>query len=70
MEHLSPETLARLVDEAPDAEERAHLERCAECADTVHTQEARQGECDGEATDEDGQVDERFVPGAQAHGGP
>lgn len=32
MEHLSPETLARLVDEAPDADERAHLERCAACA--------------------------------------
>ncbi|MBT8404938.1 MAG: hypothetical protein KJP18_13840 [Gemmatimonadetes bacterium] len=33
MEHLNPETLARLVDEAPDAEERAHLERCRECAE-------------------------------------
>lgn len=32
MEHLSLETLARLVDETPDADERAHLERCAVCA--------------------------------------
>lgn len=32
MEHLSLETLARLVDEAPDADERAHLERCVACA--------------------------------------
>jgi hypothetical protein len=33
MEHLSPETLARLVDEAPDIDERAHLESCPECAE-------------------------------------
>jgi hypothetical protein len=33
MEHLSPETLARLVDEAPTAEERDHLDRCADCAE-------------------------------------
>jgi hypothetical protein len=32
MEHLSLETLARLVDESPNAEERAHLERCEVCA--------------------------------------
>ncbi len=32
MKHLSLETLARLVDEAPDADERAHLERCPACA--------------------------------------
>jgi hypothetical protein len=32
MEHLSLETLARLIDESPDAEERAHLERCTPCA--------------------------------------
>jgi hypothetical protein len=31
MEHLSPETLSRLVDEAPAPEERAHLERCGVC---------------------------------------
>lgn len=32
MEHLTTETLARLVDDAPDADERAHLEACASCA--------------------------------------
>lgn len=31
MSHLSLETLARLVDEAPDATEAAHLEACAAC---------------------------------------
>jgi hypothetical protein len=31
MWHLSPETLARLVDEAPSPEERAHLDACAAC---------------------------------------
>jgi hypothetical protein len=31
MSHLSLETLARLVDDAPDAAEKAHLEACAEC---------------------------------------
>lgn len=31
MSHLTLETLARLVDEAPAQEERAHLESCAEC---------------------------------------
>lgn len=31
MSHLSPEELARLVDEAPTAKEADHLERCAEC---------------------------------------
>ena len=35
MEHLNPETLARLVDEVPDAEERAHLKRCPECAEEL-----------------------------------
>jgi hypothetical protein len=29
--HLDPETLARLVDEIPDAAESEHLERCAAC---------------------------------------
>ncbi len=32
MEHLTTETLARLVDDTPDADERAHLEACAICA--------------------------------------
>jgi hypothetical protein len=32
MEHLSPETLARLVDETPDGSERVHLQRCGACA--------------------------------------
>jgi hypothetical protein len=31
MSHLSLETLARLIDDAPDASEKAHLEACAEC---------------------------------------
>lgn len=31
MEHLSAETLARLVDEAANEEERRHLETCAAC---------------------------------------
>jgi hypothetical protein len=31
MQHLSTETLARLVDESPAHEERAHLEGCAAC---------------------------------------
>ncbi|MDZ7779105.1 MAG: hypothetical protein U5R14_04090 [Gemmatimonadota bacterium] len=32
MEHLTTETLARLVDDVPDREERAHLEDCPLCA--------------------------------------
>jgi hypothetical protein len=32
MEHLSLETLSRLVDDSPTAEEAAHLERCGRCA--------------------------------------
>ena len=32
MEHLIPETLARLVDELPTAAEREHLEACDPCA--------------------------------------
>jgi hypothetical protein len=32
MEHLIPETLARLVDELPSAAEREHLEACDPCA--------------------------------------
>jgi hypothetical protein len=31
MEHLSSETLSRLVDDKPAPEERAHLERCEAC---------------------------------------
>ncbi len=31
MEHLELETLARLVDEAPDADERRHLSECVKC---------------------------------------
>ncbi|MGD2067338.1 MAG: hypothetical protein PVI57_01535 [Gemmatimonadota bacterium] len=31
MEHLSPDTLARLVDEIPSAEEGEHLRACATC---------------------------------------
>lgn len=32
MEHLTAEQLARLVDESPTDEERAHLDDCARCA--------------------------------------
>ncbi len=32
MEHLTTETLARLVDDTPDTDERTHLEACASCA--------------------------------------
>jgi hypothetical protein len=31
MPHLTLETLARLVDEAPDAAERTHMDACADC---------------------------------------
>lgn len=31
MQHLTPETLARLADEPPDAAERRHLDECARC---------------------------------------
>jgi hypothetical protein len=31
MSHLKLEDLARLVDEAPDADDQAHLDRCEEC---------------------------------------
>src|SRR5690606_38698708 len=31
MSHLSLETIARLVEDAPTADEAAHLESCAEC---------------------------------------
>lgn len=35
MEHLSPETLARLVDESAGPDERAHLNRCRRCRDEL-----------------------------------
>ena len=33
MEHLTHETLARLVDERPDPDEREHLKACNRCAE-------------------------------------
>jgi hypothetical protein len=39
MEHLTTETLARLVDDAPDAEERAHLAQCSACTDELQALE-------------------------------
>ena len=35
MHHLNAETLARLVDETPDAREGAHLANCAECREEL-----------------------------------
>jgi hypothetical protein len=35
MSHLTPETIARLVDEEPTAPELAHLEACAGCRDEL-----------------------------------
>lgn len=46
MRHLTPETLARLVDEAPGAAEAAHLEACDDCRaelDAVRAQTAALG---------------------------
>ncbi len=40
MQHLMIETIARLVDEAPGAEEAAHLEQCAACADELRAMRA------------------------------
>lgn len=40
MQHLMIETIARLVDEAPSAEEAAHLDQCAECAHEVEAMRA------------------------------
>ncbi len=40
MPHLSLETIARLVDEAPDAAERAHLDACVECRRTLEDMRA------------------------------
>ncbi len=35
MEHLTPKTLARLVDEAPRGAEEEHLDRCSRCRDEL-----------------------------------
>ncbi len=35
MEHLTPETFARLVEEAPDSAEERHLALCSACADEL-----------------------------------
>ena len=35
MSHLTPESLARLVDESPTADEAAHLAGCARCRDAL-----------------------------------
>jgi hypothetical protein len=40
MSHLSLETIARLVDEAPDAAEKAHLESCDACSSGLETMRA------------------------------
>jgi hypothetical protein len=37
MSHLSLETIARLVEDSPNAEESAHLESCAECRSELET---------------------------------
>lgn len=37
MSHLTLESLARLVDEAPDGEESAHLESCADCHEELES---------------------------------
>lgn len=41
MQHLSDEDLARLADEAPTAEEEAHLALCAECRGEVEMARAQ-----------------------------
>jgi hypothetical protein len=35
MSHLTPESLARLVDESPTADEAAHVAECPRCRDTL-----------------------------------
>jgi hypothetical protein len=40
MQHLMIETMARLIDEAPTAEQAAHLERCEECRATLEAMRA------------------------------
>jgi len=37
MHHLTSESLARLVDEPPDAIEREHLQSCAECRESLES---------------------------------
>ena len=41
MEHLTPETLARLADEAPDPSEAAHLDWCSRCRAEVEALQAQ-----------------------------
>jgi hypothetical protein len=41
MEHLTPETLARLTDEAPAPSEAAHLDRCRRCREEVEALRAQ-----------------------------
>lgn len=41
MEHLTRETLARLVSEAPDARERRHLSECADCRSELEALEGQ-----------------------------
>ncbi len=41
MEHLTPETLARLADEAADPTEAAHLDQCRRCRDEVQALQAQ-----------------------------
>jgi len=41
MEHLTPETLARLADDAPDPTEAAHLDQCRHCRDEVQALQAQ-----------------------------
>jgi hypothetical protein len=41
MEHLTPETLARLVSEAPDARERRHLNECSDCRAELEAMEGQ-----------------------------
>lgn len=44
MSHLTDETLARLVDEAPTALEAAHLSACAACRDELQAMHAQAAE--------------------------
>lgn len=41
MEHLTHETLARLVSEAPDARERRHLNECQDCRSELEAMEGQ-----------------------------
>jgi hypothetical protein len=40
MQHLMIETIARLIDEAPTAEQAAHLEQCDECRSSLEAMRA------------------------------